>query len=369
MAIALALSVLNVSAAGAKLNGLQVSARKGLVSQEKELATAYLTGNGVSPDARMAAYWYQRAAESGDPAAQNELGLLYQEGVGVPADPKRAIHWFQLSAASGFIEAKVNLGVAYFGGLGVPKDEGMAARLSREAIDRGNGAAATYLGDMYFFGHGMSVDKSVAEKWLKTGVKLHDPIAEFSLGLLFTGKEGHPYDIPKATKLLRRSAGAGYVPAMYSPGALLLNRIDLVKSPEEPLRLLDTAANAGSWRSSVLLGVLARDGRGVSRDPEAAYYHFQVAVLQGGEPARRLLTNELDVFGSKLTVEQRSTSVANANSWFHDHGFPPAFVHKDGKTWKGFTFSPSAALDDSVPAGELVEFPLARDAGRKQEAN
>jgi hypothetical protein len=107
MAIALALSVLNASAAGTKFNDLQVSARKGLVAQEKELATAYLTGNGVSPDVRMAAYWYQRAAESGDPAAQNELGLLYQGGVGVPADPKRAIHWFQLAAASGFIEAKV----------------------------------------------------------------------------------------------------------------------------------------------------------------------------------------------------------------------------------------------------------------------
>src|ERR1700733_8664107 len=159
------------------------------------------------------------------------------------------------------------------------------------------------------------------------------------------------------------------VPGMYSPGAPLLHRAELAKSPEKPLCLLETAANAGSWKSSFLLGIPTRDNRIVPRHPEAAYRHFQGAILQAGEPAKRLLTNELDSFGSKPAVEQRSTLVANANSWSHDHGFSQAFLHMDGKTWTGFAFPPTESLNEDVPAGEFFALPPALGAGGTQEGN
>jgi len=49
------------------ISQLQTDAKDGRVAQEIELAADYFTGNGVPKDAKQAAYWYQKAAESGDP--------------------------------------------------------------------------------------------------------------------------------------------------------------------------------------------------------------------------------------------------------------------------------------------------------------
>src|ERR1017187_1417164 len=62
---------------------LQVKAQKGFVAQQIELAEAYFTGEGVAQDAKQAAYWFQKAAEAGNPEAQNLVGYLYEAGVGV----------------------------------------------------------------------------------------------------------------------------------------------------------------------------------------------------------------------------------------------------------------------------------------------
>ena len=41
----------------------------------------------------------------------------------------------------------------------------------------------------------------------------------------------------------------------------------------------------------MLLGILARDGNGVPKDSKAAYYHFRVACLQGGDEAEEAPCN------------------------------------------------------------------------------
>jgi hypothetical protein len=346
------------SAADAKISQLETAAEKGFVPQEIELAGAYFAGHGVAQDAKMAAYWYQKAAESGDPEAQNEIGFLYQTGAGVPADSLRALHWYQLSAASGFVKAKVNLGVVYFWGVGVHKDEALAAQLFREAASKGSGTAASYLGDIYYFGYGVNRDKAAAESWYARGVKLHDPMAAYNLGSLFSGKDDHPRDLPKAATLLRESAAGGYVPAMHQLGFLLVNHPDLAKSPQEARLSLEFASNAGSWKSSVVLGLLARDGKGTGADPEAAYYHFQVAVLQGGEAAKSLLRNDLNALSAKLTNERATAITSSAGAWFQQHHLELTFIYKEGENSNRFSVSALAVADEGVHAGQLVPPPL-----------
>ena len=69
-------------AATENVHKLQVKAERGFVKEEVELASAYFTGDGVAQDARLAAYWYQKAAESGNPEAQNQVGYFYEAGLG-----------------------------------------------------------------------------------------------------------------------------------------------------------------------------------------------------------------------------------------------------------------------------------------------
>lgn len=349
-----------VRAADETIPRLQAAADKGFVPQEIELAAAYFTGSGVMQDLQMAAYWYEKAAESGDPEAENEIGFLYQTGTGVPLDPAKAFHWYQLSAASGFVKAKVNLGVMYIWGVAVRKNEELAAQLFREAAEKGSGAAASYLGDMCLFGIGMNQDRAAAENWYATGARLHDPVAAYNLASLFSVDAGHPHDFLKAAGLLRESASAGYVSAMHSLGLLLVNHPDLARTPQEPRTLLEEASEAGSWRSTVLLGVLARDGKGAAApDPETAYYEFQIAMLQGGDEARRLLANDLIVLTPKMSAERAQELAANASAWYKQHSLALSFVYKKDGNSKRFPALARAVADESVHAGQLIPPPPA----------
>jgi len=344
-------------AADESIPQLQAAAEKGLVPQQIELAAAYFAGEGVPQDAGLAAHWYEKAAQSGDAEAENEIGFLYQTGTGVAIDLPRAFHWYQLSSAAGYVKAKVNLGVMYFWGIGVNKNEEFAAQLFREAFEKGDGTAASYLGDMSYFGIGIKQDKEAAERWYANGTKLHDPVAAYDLGSLFSNEPGHVHDLSRAAGFFRRSASDGYVPAMHSLGLILVNHPELARSAEEARTVLQAASQAGSWRSTVLIGVLARDGRGEPADNETAYYDFQLALLQGGDAARKLLANDIDVLSRKLTAERSSALTANAGDWFRQHPTLLAFVGKNGESNKRFPTLARAPVDSDLHAGRLVLLP------------
>jgi len=331
-----------------KVARLQTDAQHGTIKAELELAAHYLTGNGVQQDASLAARWYEKAAQSGDPDAQNQIGFFYQAGIGVPVDYAHARHWYQLAAASGSPAGRLNLGVLYLVGLGVPKDIHFAMQLFEEGARRGNGTAAAYLGTMYYFGMTGPPDMTTAEEWYERGVKLHDPIAGYDLGSLFSADPNHPHNIPKAVNLLRESAHEGYVPSMHSLGLLLLNHPELEQTTNEALTSVQTAAEAGEWRSSVLLGIIARDGKNGPVDRTSAILHFQIAVLQGGEEAEHLLRHDIDKLNTSLDAEERASINSAAQSWYAQHHSAQKFIVTDPEVAKYFPLPANMSLIKGV---------------------
>ncbi|MGE0196355.1 MAG: peptidoglycan-binding protein, partial [Methylocystis sp.] len=61
-------------------------------------------------------------AVEGDPGAQYELGARFSEGRGAPRDAKAAAHWFEKAAETGLAPAQYRLGSIYERGLGVARD-------------------------------------------------------------------------------------------------------------------------------------------------------------------------------------------------------------------------------------------------------
>jgi len=244
-------------------------------------------------------------------------------------------------------------------GIGVQRDYPLAIQLFREAASKGSGAAASYLGDMYFFGLGLKQDRSAAESWYATGVTLHDPVAAYNLGTLFSGRNGHPINFDKAANLLRQASGGGYVPAMYSLGLLLVNHPDLLKSPHEARSELEMASNAGLWKASLVLGLQARDGRGANASPETAYYYFQVAILQGGDPASQLLSNDLKVLTPRLSAERTAALTSEANDWYRQHPMTVDFIYRSDDNRRRFPAWARSIEDASLHAGQLIPHPPA----------
>jgi hypothetical protein len=102
-----------------------------------------------------------------------------------------------------------------------------------------------------------------------------------------------------------------------------------------------------------VLGILARDGRGVPMDSKDAYYHFRIAVLQGGEVAKRMVKRDMDLLGTKIGTEERRMADIAANTWFEHHSLTLVFVYKDGMKTDFPTAAVASAPDGSF-AGQLL---------------
>jgi TPR repeat protein len=121
-------------------------------------------------------------------------------------------------------------------------------------------------------------------------------------------------------ELLRDSAHAGYLPAMHQLGLFIVRDPAIAASPTEATDFLEEAAANGSWQSSALLGILARDGRaGVAQNKKVAYYHFRIATLQGGEGATTLLESDLHLLTSELAADSINSVDSDATAWMEKH--------------------------------------------------
>jgi len=341
----------------------QAGAERGSIQQQIELGAAYLAGRGVPRDEKQAAYWYEKAANAGDPGAQQQIGYFYQAGLGVERDPARAVRWFERAVAGGLVSAKVNLGVAYVWGLGVRKDPAFAIQLFRESAQKGSGLGACYLGLMYYFGMGIPKDASEARHWFELGTKLHSISAKFDLALLLS-YEPDANSRTQAVRLLREASSAGVVAAKHQLGLAIIQNPDLAHSSNEAVLLLNEAAADGFWKSSVLLGILSRDGRGIAKDRKAAYYRFRIAALQGGESATTLLANDLRMLSSELGQTQIQALDREAFAWVQKHNRPLEFVNWGGENASMF---PAYALqypEEGMHAGKLLG---TSDAGRTDD--
>ena len=324
------------------------------VKQEIQLAASYLTGRGVAQDFALSAYWYERAANAGDPLAQNEIGYFYQAGIGVARDSARAAQWYQRAADGGFLEAKVNLGLAYLWGLGVRKDAQLGYELIHQAAIRDCGLADAYLGEMYYFGLGVPMDRNAARSWYEKGAHFNDSIAQYRLAAMLVAANPSKRDLLKAEKLFRQSIKGGYVPAQHSLGIILINHPELPARQNEALDHLQSASEGGIWKSSAVLGAIYRDGNSVAIDPAKAFYYFRLAQLQGGETARQKVANDLAILSRELRPDQVASIVSETDDWVKIHPLTLQFIYKDTDSSSEFpVFAVSAAIDDTH-AGRLI---------------
>ena len=245
--------------------------------------------------------------------------------MGVSRDLGRAVHWYQLAASSGYSFAKLNLAVVYLWGVGVQKNPELALVLLQESAKAGNSKALTYLGDMYYMGIGVGQDKSAGEKWYEKAIKEHDYLAEYRMAVILSKTSMDTNDLKRSYSLLYESASAGFVPAMYGVGLLVVNHPSLDSYHDEALKDLLSAESLGMWKSSIVLGILARDGKWMPRDLGSAYLHFRKSVLEGGTAAVNIVQRDLSILSKQLTRDEIKKCDEQAQAWYEQHR--TAFEH------------------------------------------
>ncbi len=97
-------------------------AQNGHAPSQFRLGTLYRLGLGVPRNARLAIFWFEKAARQDDVGGQYWLAESYRRGEGVPASPELAFEWFQRLAERGYAPAQYQVALAYADGRGVARD-------------------------------------------------------------------------------------------------------------------------------------------------------------------------------------------------------------------------------------------------------
>jgi TPR repeat protein len=182
----------------------------------RTLGRAYLLGQGVAQDDRLAAAFTLKACELGDAAACSDLGVLSAIGRGVPQGDARAVALSRRSCEGGFALACSNLGVLTVEGANV---------LSLRPDELGEGGSKTARAFK------AACDAGVPEGCLNWGTVVE------AGGLVAK-------DAPAAARALRRACDAGLALACHRLG-LLWTRYPSVAPDASPASLHATACAAG----------------------------------------------------------------------------------------------------------------------------
>jgi TPR repeat protein len=133
---------------GAKLDKVAAAAWYGKAAEQehavaqRELATCYVSGEGVDQSLEVGVQWYLRAADLGGAVAQTIIGNCYAIGKGVEQDDAQAMAWWEKSAKGVVASSQHALGKCYMHGThGLPKNTRRARSFLKAAAAQGDARA------------------------------------------------------------------------------------------------------------------------------------------------------------------------------------------------------------------------------------
>ena len=164
-----------------------------------------------------------------------------------------------------------------------------AVTLYKSAADRGDLRAMVSLAQLTEAGNGLPQDVPAAFRLYERAAEGGSPDAMINLAIVLFQGDGLPADPDRAVDLLRRAANAGSAKAVFNLGVLAQQ--GAIDTPEDALTYFKQAAEDGEAPGYRAAAILLDEGRGVSRNPEAAADQLLRGVAgDRGELLRQLTT-------------------------------------------------------------------------------
>ena len=141
-----------------------------------QLGKSYRDGVGSSVDQELAAEWFQKSAEAGNPCSAYALGKLLLEQEQFP----QALHWLRQAAEQNDPYAQYRLGkLLLTGAEGVPKDIDAAIHLLKGSATQGNSFAQYTLGKLYLLGREVRADRKEALRYFAQAAAQGNSYAQY----------------------------------------------------------------------------------------------------------------------------------------------------------------------------------------------
>lgn len=178
---------------GAAIKELNALGDAGNVPAQIMLGALYNKGGAVERNDKMAAAWFEKAANQGNAEAQYQLGNLYENSQ-LSKDYKAAANWYQKAAQQGSAKAQARLGVFYSHGLGVAQNPNEAILWSGKAALQGNADAQYWFGLGYLQGKRAPKDTQIAMGWLSKAAAQGHTESLLLMARAYQHGEGTPKD-------------------------------------------------------------------------------------------------------------------------------------------------------------------------------
>jgi len=228
-------------------------ANNGNTFAQKTLGLMYIRGDGVKQDVKQSAYWYGKAAASGDKNqavidSMYQMAIFYSGYKGHLKDFTKTYYWFSQAASMGDVESMNQLGILYYDGNGIEQSYANAFKWLSKAAKRDHPESQSFLGDLYRFGRSVKKDYIEAYRWYEKSARRNYPHAIYMMAVFNGQGLGVKKDREKANEYYEKAAAVGH--------------------PEAKKYL----ANLKS--SEIII-------KGIATDPEYGY-RYEKSILTGG---------------------------------------------------------------------------------------
>lgn len=282
-----------------------------------ELARMARLGWGEPVNESRSTALLQTAAEMGHPVARMEYAYAVGNGRGVEKDPVRALQMFEKMSAEGRTDAQVVLGRALrFGWWGQPKDETRAAELFKKAMDAGDINGRLQYASALINGLGVAKDEAQGAELLRPSVDNGHLDSQLEYARLLSFGIGVSKDEAAGTAMYRRVAeGNNSRVAQYAVGVAYLRARGVPRDEKAAARWMDAAARQGWEWAQLELADMFRQGLGVPKSRNEAYYWYSVASRGGNQAVSTRANTQRTSLARDMTEANLSRLSARAEAF------------------------------------------------------
>lgn len=223
------------------------------------------------------------AAEEGDSEAQFQLGCdcywkeFFSKPKGNDADYAEAMKWYKKAGKQGHADAQERLGDMYYRGEGVAKNYAEAMKWYRKTAEQGNLRAQKKLAEIFFKGDGVPKNYTEALKWYQKAAEQGDDEAQYETAFMHLRGQGGRKNYGEAARwfaVIARQAEDGRLYSKYYGPDAFVTRDQI------------GAAESRVMSSEFILGLMYRNGEGVTKNYAEAMKWYRKAAEQGHADAQ-----------------------------------------------------------------------------------
>lgn len=318
-------------------DSLRARALNGDVQAQFDLANEYFYGTATRrKNPMLAAHWYRVAAQADAPAAIFNYALCLDQGIGVERDPVAAAEHYRRASEMGFMPARFNYAMVLLRGIRfrdakernkhkpeeiLPKQDSKRAilmikelaekkfppamteyasilirnpdisaaqaatafQMASEAAQSPEATAKAWrvLGDCYFSGVGVEPDAQKMLAALQKAIDMGDLDAMGRLAYCYEFGVNVPQDQKKSLELYEKAAQAGLPIAQLKYGDAIAEGRVPGKGFDDAMKLYLESARGNCPEAIHRLGMLAKDGVGMEKNPKLAADSFYAAARHG----------------------------------------------------------------------------------------